>query len=112
MSARNLRVGTILDTLAWVGDGLAALRTPRGSPQRRAKLEEIGAATTKARIAAESYRGRFAPEVRVALQVAELGVQRARSGWGSPESPGAAHDSRERPRRVHPRHAVAAKSRT
>jgi hypothetical protein len=74
---RNLKLGPILDALAWTKTTLAiAMATPPGSPQRAQRLAELRAATTNARTLAQSYTGERADEIQIALHVAELGLRR------------------------------------
>ncbi len=87
MGARDIKIGTLADAARWTKRALAAaISTPRGSPERRAKLEELIQATTRARFLAEAYKGELAVELRVALRAAEIVLNRIRSDapTGSP----------------------------
>ncbi len=80
MGARDIKIGTLADAARWTKRALAAaISTPRGSPERRAKLEELIQATTRARFLAEAYKGELAVELRVALRAAEIVLDRIRS---------------------------------
>lgn len=72
MGTRDLKIGTILDGVRWMRScAHAVLATPAGSTERRARLAELTMATTRARVIAQEYRGKMAPELRMAIRVAE-----------------------------------------
>lgn len=73
MSARDVKVGTLIDVLRWLkGAVLVAVGTPSGSPERTAKLDELSLVIQRARQATAGYQGERAPELRAALGVAEI----------------------------------------
>jgi len=109
-------MGAIIDAIAWAKSTLfVVIGTEKGSPQRRAKLDELARATVKARELADAYQGDLAIELRFALRMAEMGLDRFRirppgasPGRGpvdqradgrTPHKP----SSTPRRRRVHPR---------
>lgn len=83
MGARDLKIGTILDAAGWSIDALAATATPAGSPERRAKIVELSGAVQRGKVVAEAYDGKLAPEIRLALRVAEWGLGRLGAGAAS-----------------------------
>lgn len=92
MNARSIQMGTIIDAIAWAKSTLlVVVATPRGSPQRRAKLDELARATVKARELADAYQGNLAMELKLALRVAEMGLARFRIGSPDAATPGSDH---------------------
>ncbi len=88
MAARDIKIGTLADAARWTRAALAAaISTPKGSPERRAKLEDLIQATTRARFLAEAYKGDLAVELRVALRAAEIVLDRIKSNDPSVGSP-------------------------
>lgn len=80
MAARDIKIGTALDAASWAkGAIFAAATTPPGSPERRRKLDEIALGVARAKQAADSYRGKMAAELRIALSIAELGISKLRA---------------------------------
>jgi len=87
MGVKDIKIGTLADAARWTRRALlAAMRTPSGSPERQAKLDDLIQATTRARFLAEAYDGKLAVELRVTLRVAEIVLARVKSGApaGSP----------------------------
>jgi hypothetical protein len=79
MKARDITMGTVLDAVGWAREAYRAARdTPPGSSERRKKIEELSLAVMVARQKAQEYEGRLAPELRIALLVAEQGLRRMR----------------------------------
>lgn len=100
MGARDVKFGSIMDAAAWAKAGLfAVLGTPRGSPERKARLDEITLGVTQARVMADGYQGRLAPELRLATQIAEVGLRHL-SGRNSTKK---ATGDDETAKRTHPR---------
>ena len=81
MAARDIKIGTITDAARWTRHALAAvMSTPKGSPERRAKLDDLIQATTRARVLADAYHGKLAVELRITLWAAEAVLDRVKSG--------------------------------
>lgn len=75
MGARDVTIGSIFDAARWLKDAYdVARRTPQGSPERLAKLDQLAAATSRARIVADASSGRMSTPIQVALRAAELGI--------------------------------------
>jgi hypothetical protein len=108
VAARDIKIGTAMDAVAWARRViLAAATTPPGSPERRRKLDEIALGVARARQAADAYRGRMAAEIRIAVSVVELGLDRLRSRAAPGRDPDV-DDAKSAKRRIHPRLRQAA----
>ena len=104
MGTRDLKIGTILDGMKWMRScAYAVIATPSGSPERRARLAELTMATTRARIMAEDYRGKMAPELRMAIRMAEATLHLL----GEKKAGGSSTGSDRPDRPDHPRQAMA-----
>jgi hypothetical protein len=102
MTAGDVRIGTILRTMSWAKDAIAAVAaTPPGSPERRRKLDEISVAVARIRQLADAHRGKMAAEIRLAVSVIELGLGRLRPATTSvdPANPG----NQAKKKKPHPR---------
>jgi hypothetical protein len=87
MGVKDIKIGTLADAARWTRRALlAVMRTPSGSPERQAKLDDLIQATARARFLAEAYDGKLAVELRITLRVAEIVLARVKSGTpsGSP----------------------------
>jgi hypothetical protein len=107
MGTRDIKIGTILDGMRWMRScAFSLLSTPSGSPERRARLFELTMATAKARAMAETYRGKMAPELRLAIGVAEAALRHFGERAGEPGSRGSG-DKTPKAGKTHPRYATA-----
>lgn len=98
VNARDIRMGTIADAISWVKHTvLVVVATPSGSPERRAKLDELSRATATARKLADGYEGRLSMELKIALRVAEFALARLTQQF-SPD-PATRAQKRSHPRR-------------
>jgi len=106
MGVRDLKLGSVGDALAWLRSAMVAVTTtPPGSADRQARLGELVSAVAKARVLLEAKPGRFGPELRLALQAAEVVLSRLRSSSSAapPGASGAPGADGAGGRRVHPR---------
>jgi hypothetical protein len=107
MGTRDIKIGTILDGMRWMRScAFSLLSTPSGSTERRARLAELTMATAKARAMAQTYRGKMAPELRLAIGVAEAALRHFGERSGGSGSAGSG-DANPKGGKVHPRHATA-----
>lgn len=110
MGVRDLRLGSVSDALLWLRSAAEALATtPAGSPERAARLAELAEAVRKARVLVNANRGRFAPELRLAVHAAEVLLARVQKS-GAPPPPGDGQPADPatpgQARRVHPRRQI------
>lgn len=105
MGARDVKLGTVADALAWLRDAAAvALGTPSGSPERARKLDELTHALGRAKASADGYRGKMADEIRLGVQAAEIVVKRVRGdSTAQAADPTDGDTHRGKRKRVHPR---------
>lgn len=106
MGARDVKLGTVADALAWLRDAAAvALGTPSGSPERARKLDELTHALGRAKASAAGYRGKMADEIRLGVQAAEIVVKRVRGDSTAQNTDPVpdGDDNRGKRKRVHPR---------
>lgn len=105
MGARDVKLGTVADALAWLRDAAAVtLGTPPGSQERVQKLDELTLALGRAKVSVAGYRGKMADEIRLGVQMAEIVVKRVRGDSTAHTSEAASSDDRkEKRRRIHPR---------
>ncbi len=104
VSARNVKMGTVVDAVRWAKHTmLVVIGTPSGSPERRAKLDELVRATARARALADDYKGSLAIELRLALHAAEVGLRRLQGASVASTSPDEPAKAKKTPRKVHPR---------
>lgn len=108
MGAREVKLGTVADALAWLRDAAAvAMSTPPGSPERAQKLNELAIVLDRAKTSAAGYRGKMADEIRLGVQAAEIVVKRVRGDVRAraenSEDSRSPNDGGGKRRRVHPR---------
>lgn len=74
--------GTLRDTgtaVAWIRDAYVAFtRTPAGSAERSAKLDDLTRKVQEIRAQADAAGGNLTPGIKVALTLAEQGIRSAR----------------------------------
>jgi hypothetical protein len=102
MGARDVKLGTVADALAWLRDAAAVtLSTPPGSPERARKLDDLARALGRAKQSAAEYRGKMADEIQLGVQAAEIIVRRMRGDGNA--SPDVTSDATPKKKRRHPR---------
>jgi hypothetical protein len=75
MGARDVTLGSIFDAAKWVKDAVAvARRSPPGSPERNAKLDQLAMVAVRARVEADSRRGGASTGLQIILRCAEAGI--------------------------------------
>lgn len=106
MGVQDLKIGSVVGALRWLGSASAALlSTPPGSAERRARLDELARVVAQVRSLADARPGKFGAEVKLALHVADVLLERIRRSEGAPGCSGGQGEP-SRARRVHPRRAV------
>lgn len=104
MGARDVKLGTVADALAWLRDAAAvALGTPPGSPERARKLGELAHALGRAKTSVAGYQGKMADELRLGVQAAEIVIRRVRGDVEASNQGTPSDAPRGKRRRVHPR---------
>ncbi len=112
MDYREIKVDSVMKAIKWAKHTLlVVVSTPSGSPERRAKLDELARATSRARELASSYRGKLSTELQVGLQMTEMALARFRlspeaAAEAAAEAARATAPAKKRPR-VHPRRVLA-----
>lgn len=104
MGARDVKLGTVADALAWLRDAAAVtLGTPPGSPERVKKLDDLVGALGRAKASAAGYHGKMADEIRLGVQAAEIVVRRIRGDVVARPTEPSTDDVTGKRKRVHPR---------